>query len=65
MRAGRLNDPRFGHRMRAEGEYAAMIGARFDAACRRLGLNTDPPVELDISQFLRDPSAPSQGSLFL
>jgi DNA repair photolyase len=65
MRAGRLNDPRFGHRMHAQGEYAALIGARFDAACRRLGLNTDPPVELDISQFIRDPRAPSQGSLFL
>jgi len=65
MRAGRLNDPRFGHRMQAQGEYAAMIGARFDAACRRLGLNVDPPVELDITQFIRDPHAPSQGSLFL
>jgi len=42
-----------------------MIGARFDAACRRLGLNVDPPVELDITQFIRDPHAPSQGSLFL
>jgi DNA repair photolyase len=65
MRGGRLNDPRFGHRMHAEGHYAAMIGARFDAACRRLALNTDPAVELDISQFIADPRGPSQGRLFL
>jgi DNA repair photolyase len=64
MRGGRLNDPRFGHRMQAQGEYAAMIGARFDAACRRLGMNAGPPVELDTSQFIRDPRAPGQGSLF-
>ena len=49
MRGGRLNDPRFGHRHRGHGPYAALIGARFDAACRRLGLNAQPPVELDTS----------------
>jgi len=65
MRGGRLNDPRFGHRMRPQGEYAAMVGARFDAACRRLGLNVGPGVELDLSQFVRDPQAPEQASLFV
>jgi DNA repair photolyase len=65
MRGGRLNDPRFGHRMRPQGEYAAMVRARFDAACRRLGLNVGPGVELDISQFVRDPQAPEQASLFV
>ncbi len=64
MRGGRLNDPRFGHRHRGEGPYVAMIEARFVSACRRLGLNEGPPAELDTTQFLRDPSAPLQGSLF-
>ena len=64
MRGGRLNDPRFVHRHRGEGPYAALIGARFEAACRRLGLNASPPVELDTTQFVRDPEAPVQGGLF-
>ena len=38
-RGGRLNDPRFGHRMRGEGPYAQLLAARFAAACRRHGLN--------------------------
>jgi len=64
MRGGRLNDPRFGHRMQAEGAYAGMIASRFAAACSRLGLNAgeDPP--LDITQFVRDPGAPRQAGLF-
>jgi DNA repair photolyase len=64
MRGGRLNDPRFGHRMRGEGAYAAMIGARFAAACRRLGLNQEAAPPLDTQQFVRDPGAPQQGALF-
>ena len=43
MRGGRLNDPRFGHRHRGEGPYAEMIGARFEAACRRSGSTPRPP----------------------
>jgi DNA repair photolyase len=64
MRGGRLNDPRFGHRMRGEGAYAALIGARFAAACRRLGLNAEAATELDTTQFRRDPGAPVQAGLF-
>lgn len=37
-RGGRLNDPRFGSRMRGEGAYAAMLVNRFELACRRFGL---------------------------
>ncbi|MDH3661020.1 MAG: PA0069 family radical SAM protein [Alphaproteobacteria bacterium] len=37
-RGGRLNDLRFGHRMRGEGAYAELIGRRFQLARRRLGL---------------------------
>ncbi|MGR3759174.1 PA0069 family radical SAM protein [Roseobacteraceae bacterium NS-SX3] len=38
MHGGRDYDPRWGHRMRGEGEYAQMIARRFKAACKRLGL---------------------------
>ncbi len=61
MRGGRLNDPRFGHRMRGQGQYADMIAARFASACRKLGLNVDAPPQLDTSQFIRAPDA-SQGA---
>lgn len=64
MRGGRLNDPRFGHRMRGEGAYAGLIGARFAATCRRLGLNAARGPELDCSQFARDPAAPEQRDFF-
>jgi DNA repair photolyase len=64
MRGGRLNDPRFGHRMRGQGAYAAMIAQRFAAACRRHGLNTGPAPVLDTSQFIRAPDAPCQPDLF-
>ena len=42
-RGGRLNDPRFGHRMRGEGAYAELIGRRFRVARRRFGLERDIP----------------------
>lgn len=38
MHGGRDYDPRWGARMRGEGEYAEMIGRRFKMACKRLGL---------------------------
>jgi DNA repair photolyase len=38
-RDGKLNDPRFGARMRGQGPIAAMIDSVFHAACRREGLN--------------------------
>ena len=64
MRGGRLNDPRFGHRMRGQGPYAAMIAQRFAAACRRLDLNTEAAPALDTSQFIRAPGEPRQPDLF-
>ncbi len=64
MRGGKLNDPRFGHRHRGLGPYAALIGSRFETACRRLGLNAGEPAELDTTQFVRDPGAPRQAELF-
>lgn len=38
MHGGRDYDPRWGARMRGEGEYAEMIGRRFKMACKRMGL---------------------------
>ena len=42
-RGGRLNDPRFGHRMRGEGAYAELIARRFRVARRRFGLDREIP----------------------
>jgi DNA repair photolyase len=63
MRGGRLNDPRFVHRMRGEGAYAGLLAARFAAACRRLGLAGDTGVELDASQFRGAAAAQRQQQL--
>ncbi len=63
-RGGRLNDPRFGHRMRGEGPYAELLSARFKAACRRYGLNDEREAGLDTDSFVRDPLAPQQRELF-
>ncbi|HSR66779.1 MAG TPA: PA0069 family radical SAM protein [Acidobacteriota bacterium] len=41
LRGGRLNDPRFGSRMRGEGRYAELLKRRFEIASRRLGLNRE------------------------
>ncbi len=64
MRGGRLNDPRFGHRMRGQGAYAGMIASRFEVACARLGLNRDARAGLDTTGFICDPRAPVQTELF-
>lgn len=39
MRGGRLNETRFGHRMRGEGEYWESITRLFEVAAQRRGLN--------------------------
>lgn len=39
VRGGRMNDPRFGSRMRGEGAYAEQIDALFRATCEKVGLN--------------------------
>jgi DNA repair photolyase len=64
MRGGRLNDPRYGERMRGQGPYAKLLSARFAAACRRLGLNAGDEPELDATRFVRDPGGPVQRGLF-
>jgi DNA repair photolyase len=42
MRGGKLNDPRFGMRMRGTGPFAEMITQLHKSTCRRLGLNARP-----------------------
>ncbi|HEU4406038.1 MAG TPA: PA0069 family radical SAM protein [Polyangiaceae bacterium] len=64
-RGGRLNDPRFGARMRGEGHYVEALHALFEAHARRLGLPTHFPDGGDApSTFRRPPPAGAQLSLF-
>lgn len=43
MRGERLNDARFGSRMRGEGTFAEQMAALFATACRRHGLGSEGP----------------------
>jgi DNA repair photolyase len=56
IRGGKLNDPRFGTRMRGEGIFADQISQIFHVACRKLGLPEDGP-ELSIAAFRRPEAA--------
>jgi DNA repair photolyase len=51
MRGGRLNDPRFGHRMNADGVFANQIKQMFSLAYRKLGFAEMP--ELSCAAFRR------------
>jgi DNA repair photolyase len=63
MRGGRLNDPRFGKRMRGEGPHADLLARRFEVTRRRLGLGVER-VDLDTTAF-RVPGRPGpQARLF-
>ena len=62
-RGGQVDDPRFGHRMRGEGEYARLLARRFELACRRLGLGRECP-PLDTRRF-RPPSIAGDRQLSL
>jgi DNA repair photolyase len=60
MRGGKLNDPRFGNRMRGAGILAEQTGKLFAVACRRAGLDQPEP-ELSTGAFRRpntDPQLP-------
>jgi len=52
LRGGRLNDPRYGSRMRGEGPFAEQIRAMFEVARRRAGLETGP-LPLSTAAFRR------------
>ena len=62
VRSGRLNDPRFGSRMRGEGPYAEQIRSMFELTARRLGLDRRGP-PLSIEAFRRIGPG-GQGDLF-
>ncbi|NIZ62265.1 radical SAM protein [Sedimentitalea sp. CY04] len=62
MHGGRDYDPRWGQRMRGEGEYARMIGHRFKTACKKLGLQEKTP-DLRCDLFACPPQVGDQLSL--
>jgi DNA repair photolyase len=59
MRGGRLNESRFGKRMRAEGEWAEVFRRLFRMTCQRLGLN-ERDLKLNTAAFRR----PGERTLF-
>ncbi|HWP58546.1 MAG TPA: PA0069 family radical SAM protein [Candidatus Acidoferrales bacterium] len=61
VRGGKLNDPRFGSRMRGEGIFAEQIDSLFRAACKKFGIYGHSP-DLSADAFRR-PSG-DQLSLF-
>jgi DNA repair photolyase len=65
MRGGRLNDPRFGSRMRGEGAYARVVARRFQVACRRLGLETGRGPSVETQKIVLPPATGSQLHLTL
>jgi DNA repair photolyase len=62
-RGGRDYDPQWGSRMRGTGPVADLIGARFHAAVKRLGLN-QVERRRDVSQFRVPPNVGDQLNLF-
>ncbi len=56
IRGGKLNDPRFGARMRGEGIFADQISQMFHVARRKVGLPDDGP-ELSTAAFRRPEGA--------
>lgn len=54
MRGGRLNDPRFGSRMKGEGVFAQQLAQLFNVVCRKAGLAKSGP-ELSTAAFRRVP----------
>jgi DNA repair photolyase len=64
MRGGRDNDPRFGSRMRGEGEFADLIRQRFALACRRFGIARGRDIVLDTASFAPPRAESPQAELF-
>lgn len=65
MRGGRDNDPRFGTRMRGEGQFAELLKQRFEIARRRLGFaSREQRLELRCDLFQAPRAASPQGELF-
>lgn len=51
MRGGKENDPRFGTRMRGQGEFAELLEKRFWLACKKFKLNNLPAPTLNTKIF--------------
>ncbi len=64
MRGGRLNDPRFGTRMRGQGLLAEQIERLFQITCQRVGLATGGPSALSTAAFRRPEPPNAQLPLF-
>jgi DNA repair photolyase len=64
MRGGKENDPRFGSRMRGEGEFAGLIRQRFAIASKKFGLARSRDIKLDDSLFTRPRPTSPQAELF-
>ena len=62
IRGGKLNDARFGSRMRGEGIFADQISQMFKVARRKVGLAEDAP-ELSVTSFRRPGGAQQQLAL--
>jgi DNA repair photolyase len=62
MRGGKLNDPRFGYRMRGEGIFAEQIKALYKIACKKAGLQRSE-YKLSTEHF-RVPGKAVQSGLF-
>ena len=61
---GRLYDATWSTRMVGEGPYAAMLAARFDRACRRIGYRRRSTDALDVGRFRPPLRAGDQLALF-
>ena len=61
LRGGKLNDPDFNSRMRAEGPYADHMRQLFEVSCRKAGLDSVKP-KLSADSFRRP--GPAQLGLF-
>lgn len=53
IRGGKLNDPRFGSRMRGEGVYAEHLAHLFDVSRRRAGIPSKSDFSLNTAAFRR------------
>ncbi|MFS8637751.1 MAG: PA0069 family radical SAM protein [Gemmatimonadota bacterium] len=60
VRGGKLDETRFGERMRGSGIFAEQIGRLFDAACRRAGIGRELP-PLSTAAFRRPGEAQQLG----
>ncbi len=64
LRGGRDNDPRFGHRMRGQGPWAELLHRRFEASCRRNGLEKGRAAPLTTELFRPPNRSPDQMDLW-